>query len=881
MYKLFKKKTLTEVTPYTPEFDMSLVSVSEADKLTGSPKEGDMIARNPNNPDDLRLIEANTFAETYEPAVIVDSEGFLDKITDKIKSLFKKKEEVAKESPSIDCESTLTETTVKGLSGDAMGIWIDMYNAIIDDCENNTDITKQISKFEALIEKVDELFEKGTKKVTSRKLNQSEVDSELFDPKWGISKELDFLNDSFTRNQSAIEYINDSIWIDDNEKEKIEAASITKLKELNKTLYDKLKKVVSTLDKEIKVNDKAIDSENIDAEFMGTLAVPIVLVGGAFLLGSTVAYFANKASEKAERELLEKLKGYSIRTTPAAINLLSNFAEDFANFIYDEGYKDPRPDQLDYASWFIDEVLNRAKANPVSLPVFLANSDSDSKWFWKNDNDKVKVYATETDIYDGINKETLVPLAKHLLLNKKPSELLDGVDDALNYLIAKYNRNEFTSIVGSLIKDPTNIGGVLNTALEGVEMSSIKEKMVASLLKFKKSVEKLSRYIDTNIRLVKNESVDKEEYQVGVLTVYEIGEDVTSRDVDRAVIRECLEEAILVELDLDQKTKLINELTPIHATVYDYVAANPEISKLEFKKYVISVVHPALDNVFSSYNLSTVSMMVDTNNDKLSIIDWNENVYDLVLAINYDNKTFSVYKPSENILTILNSKVKTIEADNTPDATVEVENTTSPSSTIVDAESYKTGGITVYELGDDNNGVNKSFSADLKTAKSIVDGLDVIELSPELLEKTRRDLNRGNLKASYKKEIEGVISKSNEDDAASITDTMDKYFDREPSSKKVLFETLALWYVNSNELKASIVGLTVTEINKILKSSKLSPITTVIEDAANSDAYFILVGKDGIYNLIFDRTHDNDSFSVYVPSWNIIEHLNEFVLDAK
>lgn len=69
MYKMYKKKTLTEATPWTPEFDMTLVSVSEADKLSGSPKVGDMIARNPNNPDDLWLIEANTFAETYEPVV--------------------------------------------------------------------------------------------------------------------------------------------------------------------------------------------------------------------------------------------------------------------------------------------------------------------------------------------------------------------------------------------------------------------------------------------------------------------------------------------------------------------------------------------------------------------------------------------------------------------------------------------------------------------------------------------------------------------------------------------------------------------------------------------------------------------------------------------
>lgn len=41
------------------------VSISEADKDNGSPKEGDMIARNPDDPDDMWLISKEYFEENY------------------------------------------------------------------------------------------------------------------------------------------------------------------------------------------------------------------------------------------------------------------------------------------------------------------------------------------------------------------------------------------------------------------------------------------------------------------------------------------------------------------------------------------------------------------------------------------------------------------------------------------------------------------------------------------------------------------------------------------------------------------------------------------------------------------------------------------------
>lgn len=65
---LYRKKQLQEMTPWTPDTDMTGVSVSNADRLNGSPKMLDMIATNPQNPNDKWLVAHKFFIENYEPA---------------------------------------------------------------------------------------------------------------------------------------------------------------------------------------------------------------------------------------------------------------------------------------------------------------------------------------------------------------------------------------------------------------------------------------------------------------------------------------------------------------------------------------------------------------------------------------------------------------------------------------------------------------------------------------------------------------------------------------------------------------------------------------------------------------------------------------------
>jgi hypothetical protein len=69
MFETYRRKQLDELRPYKPgEVLSDRVSVSAADREAGSPKRGDMIARNPKNPDDQWLVAAAYFADNFEPA---------------------------------------------------------------------------------------------------------------------------------------------------------------------------------------------------------------------------------------------------------------------------------------------------------------------------------------------------------------------------------------------------------------------------------------------------------------------------------------------------------------------------------------------------------------------------------------------------------------------------------------------------------------------------------------------------------------------------------------------------------------------------------------------------------------------------------------------
>lgn len=66
-FKQYRRKQIVEFAAWKPDFDMSDVSISTVDIDAGSPKEGDMIARNPINHADKCLVAQKYFLDNFEP----------------------------------------------------------------------------------------------------------------------------------------------------------------------------------------------------------------------------------------------------------------------------------------------------------------------------------------------------------------------------------------------------------------------------------------------------------------------------------------------------------------------------------------------------------------------------------------------------------------------------------------------------------------------------------------------------------------------------------------------------------------------------------------------------------------------------------------------
>lgn len=66
-FQKYRRTQIAEMADWEPGFDMTRVSVSDADKEAGSPKLGDKIARNPANHADRWLVAADYFAVNFEP----------------------------------------------------------------------------------------------------------------------------------------------------------------------------------------------------------------------------------------------------------------------------------------------------------------------------------------------------------------------------------------------------------------------------------------------------------------------------------------------------------------------------------------------------------------------------------------------------------------------------------------------------------------------------------------------------------------------------------------------------------------------------------------------------------------------------------------------
>jgi hypothetical protein len=66
-FRQYRRKQIAELRPYKPGETLEGVSVSIEDRKAGSPKRGDMIARNPKNNADQWLVGAKYFEDNFEP----------------------------------------------------------------------------------------------------------------------------------------------------------------------------------------------------------------------------------------------------------------------------------------------------------------------------------------------------------------------------------------------------------------------------------------------------------------------------------------------------------------------------------------------------------------------------------------------------------------------------------------------------------------------------------------------------------------------------------------------------------------------------------------------------------------------------------------------
>jgi hypothetical protein len=68
-FQPYRRRAIAELAVWVPGTDMDGISVSDTDAAAGSPKDGDMIARNPADHSDRWLVNEEYFLANFEPYV--------------------------------------------------------------------------------------------------------------------------------------------------------------------------------------------------------------------------------------------------------------------------------------------------------------------------------------------------------------------------------------------------------------------------------------------------------------------------------------------------------------------------------------------------------------------------------------------------------------------------------------------------------------------------------------------------------------------------------------------------------------------------------------------------------------------------------------------
>lgn len=66
MFKEYRRTQIVEMCPWENGYSINGLFISNKDKKSGSPKRGDMIARNQKKPEDMWLVSKKCFEDNFE-----------------------------------------------------------------------------------------------------------------------------------------------------------------------------------------------------------------------------------------------------------------------------------------------------------------------------------------------------------------------------------------------------------------------------------------------------------------------------------------------------------------------------------------------------------------------------------------------------------------------------------------------------------------------------------------------------------------------------------------------------------------------------------------------------------------------------------------------
>lgn len=634
-----------------------------------------------------------------------------------------------------------------------------------------------------------------------------------------------------------------------------------------------------------------VDKEAIDPVTLGFLAV----TGGFIVLSGVASYFIDKREKKKLAEFKIKLKEYAIRSTPAAINLINNFGSVVAKWVKDENVDSKHTaSEIEESANFITEVIAKSKNERVNIPVFAINTDKENKWTWRNESERIKAFANSMAIYDGENSETLFPLARLLLEKKKPSVVFEEVDDTLDYLINQYSKNEVVDLAKTIFEDPNNVSAIIDGIASVSSNKDDKARTLKALLSFKKAVKTLATYVDTNISIVKVDltSIDSESFKELENTDYEEfkGSDVTDSEGIMDTIKKWFGGSVKTEPEEAPKSPRNYDKNGVFgyevkghgwvSVVNEYICFRAEGGDELTEKQLDA--YESLDTTLKASGKKRLegAFSLVSKKTKIKEEDMIAYLYGYIY-INKDGSLYFRYKVKEDddadVIGTVNNTITpdgkfTQKLDPVVDAETFEGRFYASLDNKVDAEKYNIGAYPAYEIGDgssnDIDDVINLFGAEgekLKLVRTKLDGAKKLKIIKDLapVYKLHRD---------YVESKKGILDDPNyvEYREAERKDNIDVGFERGLGKTRV-FHTLALWYSDWGEdVRLNLLK----HITPILK--KHLSFDLFLDETLAPDSYIYIAKKDGtIYDLVFDISHDNDSFSLRVVDFDVVDKIRD------